>query len=56
MKNNSCDNLYVDPILENHTGLIEITEVEFKELVELKLKPTPEQLLTQQKAEARALI
>lgn len=45
--------LYVDPIIENHVGLIEITEIEFKELVELKLKPTSEQHLTQQKAEAR---
>ena len=45
--------LYVDPIIENHVGLIEITEIEFKELVELKLKPTSEQHLTQQKVEAR---
>lgn len=47
------NNLYVDPILENHVGLVEIQEDEFKELLELKLKPTPEQLVTQQKTEAR---
>lgn len=45
--------LYVDPILENHVGLIEITEVEFNELLTIKNTPTQEQLLAQQKAEAK---
>lgn len=47
------NNLYVDPILENHVGLIEITEVEFNELLAIKNTPTQEQLDAQAKLEAQ---
>ena len=37
-------NLYVDPIVENHKGLIEVDATEFSSLVEIKNTPTQAEL------------
>jgi hypothetical protein len=47
---NANNDLFVDPIVSNHVGLVEITKEEFEALVEEKNKPTPEQLLAEAKA------
>lgn len=46
--------LYVNPILENNPGLIEITETGFKEQLALNKKPTAEQLKKKRLAEIKA--
>ena len=50
---NATDELFVNPILSNHSGLIEITEAEFNDIVTLKNTPaekTPYQLMSELEA------
>ena len=44
---NANNELFVDPIFENHEGLIEIDQVEFDTILSNLNKPTTEQLLSQ---------
>lgn len=53
---NQNNELFVDPIVENHVGLVEITKAEFDAQLEINNAPTPEQQLEQDKAEARAYL
>ena len=39
---NSEDDLFVDPIVENHEGLVEIDKQEFDEILAVKNTPAPE--------------
>jgi len=39
--------LFVDPILENHTGLAEITQSQFNQIIAERNTPTTDQLLQQ---------
>ena len=44
---NANNELFVDPIFENHEGLIEIDQAEFDTILSNLNKPTTEQLLSQ---------
>ena len=44
---NAEGQLFVDPILANHDGLTEITQVQFNQIIEERSKPTTNQLLWQ---------
>ena len=50
---NANNELFVDPIFENHEGLIEIDQVEFDTILSNLNKPTTEQLLSQLTAERK---
>jgi transposase len=44
---NAEGQLFVDPILANHTGLTEITKAQFNQIIADRNKPTTDQLLQQ---------
>jgi len=44
---NAEGQLFVDPILTNHTGLTEITQEQFNQIIAERSKPTTDQLLQQ---------
>ena len=46
--------LFVDPILTNHTGLTEITQEQFNQIIAERNKPTTDQLLANLKAGRKA--
>jgi hypothetical protein len=48
--------LYVDPILDNHTGLTELTKEEFDAQLVINNTPTQEQLDAQRIAELKQLL
>ena len=50
---NANNELFVDPIFENHEGLIEIDQVEFDTILSNLNKPTVKQLLSQLTAERK---
>ena len=53
---NKNNELFIDPILANHTDLTEITEAEFNEQLAINNTPTPEQLDAQRIAELKQLL
>ena len=50
---NAENELFVDPIVENHEGLVEIDKQEFDEILEIINTPTPEEVTQQRISELK---
>lgn len=53
---NANNDLFVNPIVSNHKGLVEITQKEFDAILEAKNKPTPEQIEAKRVQEAKSYL
>jgi len=51
---NSKGKVFVDPIIANHTGLVEITKEKFDQIITDRNTPTPEQVLENKRLAMKA--